>query len=1464
MATETGGTGQQQVVRGALAEMKPGDAAEQEQVARVDPRADLDDTTAPAKPIITAPIPGARLAIQRPLYRGDAEANSKVRLYIKDVELPEVVTVGGNGHWEFDADESTVPGSELTEGVNWIRATAEDAAGNVSLFSDTIVFSVDVTKPVLPTISYPTEDLRLNAGAVIFQGTAEAGTTVKLMLDGPTEFASVISSPPGNWVFAPQASLFATDAQHELIVSSIDAAGNHRESAARTFFIDNTAPATTLAATGPSGAVNQTSATFTFTSSDATATFECQLDTVAPFATCTSPKSYTTLAPGTHTFSVRAKDEAGNVDPTPAVRTWLVDLASPAAPMLSAPLDGAFLNTQRPTITGTAEAGSTVEVFLAITTPAVSAGTVTAGADGRWSLTVPADLLDGTTYKVTAKATDSAGNPPGPASAERSFTVDVTPPETNLAASGPSGAVSQTTATFTFTSPDATATFECQLDNAPQFTVCTSPKNYPTVAAGAHTFLVRAKDKAGNVDPTPAVRTWLVDLTSPAAPMLSAPLDGAFLNTQRPTITGTAEAGSTVEVFLAITTPAVSAGTVTAGADGRWSLTVAADLLDGTTYKVTAKATDSVGNPPGPASAGRSFTVDVTPPETNLAATGPSGAVSQTTATFTFTAAAPDTADATFECQLDNAPQFTVCTSPKSHTGLGAGAHVFYVRAKDRAGNVDPTPAVRTWLVDQIPPNAPLLSEPIDGAYLNTQHPTITGTAEAGSTVEVFLTITTNSVSAGTVTAGADGRWSLTVAATLLDATTYKVQATAKDPAGNTGSLSLERSFTVDVTDPQTILISGPSGPQQADTATFKVSSDEPGDPVKPYECSLDNAPFVSCPAEYTVTGLGGGGHTMQIRARDRAGNYDHSPLLFTWIVDSVVPQTLITLSPAKVTKVRVGTFEFSSNKPDAVFECSVDPVSTTNPPYNSCSTPFTTNSLNDGLHKIVVRARDTAGNEDTTPALYEWTVDGTAPETTILTGPTKNSGETTNSLSAQFTFSSTEPGSFLCRLDDALAGFTTCGSGQVWSGLSSEPHKFEVKTVDVAGNEDLTPAVWLWDINLNLPDTVITEQPGPLINTLSATFRFTVTDPVAFPAVTFLCSLNQSTYVLCTSPYTVTVIGNGEQSFRVKVRDILDKEDPEPASATWRVDTQRPTPRLLTQPTSLVNVSLGQFTFDAFDELNAVESGGRFECSLDEAPFVGCNSPIALDFADGPHSLQLRAWDAAGNMDATPVIYSWRVDTQAPAAPSLTAPASDALVATATPTLEGNGEPGSSVFVTLDDVPVGTATVNDSGRWSLTLGLTMGEGARKISVRAKDPAGNEGATSEDFLFTVDTVAPETSIVTGPEGRVRQTLATFQFSSTEEGVTFECSLDNAEFTQCAADSTFDVLEGGHSLQVRARDRAGNVDPSPETHAWRLSLGSDTRTLGGGLSCSSSGGGVPFGMLAGLVGLALMAVRRRRG
>ncbi len=90
-------------------------------------------------------------------------------------------------------------------------------------------------------------------------------------------------------------------------------------------FETDTVPDTEITS-GPSGATHDPTPTFGFSSSQPGSTFACKVDSGA-YASCTSPKTVAHLADGPHTFFVRATDADGDLDPTPASRSFTVKTA---------------------------------------------------------------------------------------------------------------------------------------------------------------------------------------------------------------------------------------------------------------------------------------------------------------------------------------------------------------------------------------------------------------------------------------------------------------------------------------------------------------------------------------------------------------------------------------------------------------------------------------------------------------------------------------------------------------------------------------------------------------------------------------------------------------------------------------------------------------------------------------------------------------------------------------------------------------------------------------------------------------------------------------------------------------------------------------------------------------------------------------------------------------------------------
>jgi hypothetical protein len=121
---------------------------------------------------------------------------------------------------------------------------------------------------------------------------------------------------------------------HTFQVEGADKNGKPSSAAASyTWTIDRTPPGAPAITGGPTGLVNSAGATFAFTG-EAGATFQCALESQSGPVACASPTTYSSLAQGAHTFSVRQVDAAGNVGTAFASRSWTVDSVAPPAPVI--------------------------------------------------------------------------------------------------------------------------------------------------------------------------------------------------------------------------------------------------------------------------------------------------------------------------------------------------------------------------------------------------------------------------------------------------------------------------------------------------------------------------------------------------------------------------------------------------------------------------------------------------------------------------------------------------------------------------------------------------------------------------------------------------------------------------------------------------------------------------------------------------------------------------------------------------------------------------------------------------------------------------------------------------------------------------------------------------------------------------------------------------------------------------
>jgi parallel beta-helix repeat protein len=190
---------------------------------------------------------------------------------------------------------------------------------------------------------------------------------------------------------------------------------------------DATPPETTIDS-GPSGTITSTTATFAFSSSETNSHFECKLEPVeSAFSSCVSPKSYSGLANGSYTFSVRAIDAAGNTDTSPATRSFTVsttqggDTTPPTVVSTVPPTAGATGVAATTDVTATFSEemmassinGNTFNLTKKGSSTKITAKVSYDASTDTATLNPTNSLKAGVTYKavVTTGAKDSVGNP---------------------------------------------------------------------------------------------------------------------------------------------------------------------------------------------------------------------------------------------------------------------------------------------------------------------------------------------------------------------------------------------------------------------------------------------------------------------------------------------------------------------------------------------------------------------------------------------------------------------------------------------------------------------------------------------------------------------------------------------------------------------------------------------------------------------------------------------------------------------------------------------------------------------------------------------------------------------------------------------------------------------------------------------------------------------------------------------
>ncbi|MEX0972336.1 MAG: DNRLRE domain-containing protein [Solirubrobacterales bacterium] len=369
-------------------------------------------------------------------------------------------------------------------------------------------------------------------------------------------------------------------------------------------------------------------------------------------------------------------------------------------------------------------------------------------------------------------------------------------------------------------------------------------------------------------------------------------------------------------------------------------------------------------------------------------------------------------------------------------------------------------------------------------------------------------------------------------------------------------------------------------------------------------------------------------------------------------------------------------------------------------------------------------------------------------------------------------------------------------------------------------------------------PETTITSGPeGPVLPAVS--FAFSSNDEEA----SFECSLDGAAFSACAAPSAYQELASGPHTFKVRAKGTSGAVDPTPAERSFHV----------------LNVSKVLSGLTVLDDLNRSES-----------PLSNAGKWSALSWSGGtvkPGRVTTAGWGPSNAFSTINGAY-WNQatysDSAAGDAAAITMQAAPAISERYVSLWLNMPDPGSvrsgyelrwretatankydvilskwsagteTVLAEQEGVTIPTGTtlaIADSGG-ALSAWRGSGESFTQLLI-ASDSTYSSGyagvagsgniSRSDDFKAgEVDGVPPDTTITEGPSGKILSPDATFAFTATEPGSTFECSLDEGAYAACESPKEYeDLAEEAHTFRVRATDPAGNLDPTPAERTFEV-------------------------------------------
>ncbi|MGB1584036.1 MAG: Ig-like domain-containing protein, partial [Solirubrobacterales bacterium] len=243
-----------------------------------------------------------------------------------------------------------------------------------------------------------------------------------------------------------------------------------------------------------------------------------------------------------------------------------------------------------------------------------------------------------------------------------------------------------------------------------------------------------------------------------------------------------------------------------------------------------------------------------------------------------------------------------------------------------------------------------------------------------------------------------------------------------------------------------------------------------------------------------------------------------------------------------------------------------------------------------------------------------------------VISSPTD--GSSTNDSTPAISGTAEPDSTVTVYVDGSPIGTTTTDGSGDWSftpttSIGDGTYDLTAIAEDAAGNNSAASASIELTIDSSAPNTSITDPPGTLTTSTSATFEFAADEP----ADRFECSLNGATFTTCTSTMNLTSLADGNYTIQVRAVDLSGNTDSTPASHSWTVDTTPPAGNVVEQTGTGGNGVPPTFTISSDDP------GATQTCAINGGTPVACSSPYTPSgLAPGNYSMLVTFTDEAGN----------------------------------------------------------------------------------------------------------------------------------------------------------------------------------------------------------------------------------------